>query len=136
MRPWNARGWAAVVLLGGTLAAGCTAMRRDSAFQTERTLAAAGFQMKFADDPAKLASIAKIQPQRGLVPQQMDGEPRFVNADANFCKCIYVGTEKAYQRYQGLAIRQEISDSRLAAAQAQESAAMNWGMWGGWGPWY
>jgi hypothetical protein len=75
-------------------------------------------------------------PQRKLVPQQMDGETRFVYADAEFCKCIWVGTESAYQRFQRLSIRQEISQAQLQTAEANESASMNWGMWGGWGPWY
>lgn len=136
MSRWNILGWALVFVVGGTLVSGCTAIRRDDALDTERTLAAAGFQMKFADDSERLDSASAILPQRQLVPRTMDGQTRFVYADAEFCKCIYVGTEKAYQRYQRLAIRQQISQARLAAAEAQESAAMNWGMWGGWGPWY
>lgn len=132
---WNALRWGAAVLVAGTMTMGCTAIERDDALQTERTLAAAGFQMKFADDAAKLQS-AEALPQREITPRNMDGETRFVYADAEFCKCVYVGTERAYQRYQRLAIRQQISQARLSAAEAQESAAMNWGMWGGWGPWY
>jgi len=124
-----------VVLVGGALVSGCTAIERDDALKTERTLAAAGFQMKFADDAAKMQNVQAL-PQRELTPQPLDGGTRFVYADAEFCKCVYVGTEKAYQRYQRLAIRQQIAQARLSAAQAQESAAMNWGMWGGWGPWY
>ena len=126
----------AAVLVGGTMLAGCTAIKRDNALQTERTLAAAGFQMKFADDSGKLSNAGQIQPQRTLVTQSLDGEARFVYADAEFCKCVYVGTPRAYQQYQKLAIQQQISQARLSAAQAQASAAMNWGMWGGWGPWY
>ncbi len=131
----NALGWMVAVLIGGTLVSGCMAIERDNALQTERTLAAAGFQMKFADDSSKLQSAGGL-PQRTLVPQSMDGETRFVYADAEFCKCVYVGTERAYQHYEKLAIQQQISNARLSAAEAQESASMNWGMWGGWGPWY
>lgn len=124
-----------MALVASFLVAGCTAIERDNALQTERTLAAAGFQMKFADDGSKLANVQQL-PQREITPQSLDGEPRFVYADAEFCKCVYVGTERAYQRYQRLAIRQEIAQARLNAAQAQATAAMNWGMWGGWGPWW
>lgn len=136
MNRWNVLGWMAAVLVGGTMLAGCTAIERSNARQAERTLAAAGFQMKFADDTGKLSNAGQIQPQRTLVPQKLDGEMRFVYADAEFCKCVYVGTERAYQHYQKMAIQQQISQAQLGAAQAQESAAMNWGMWGGWGPWY
>ena len=136
MNRWKVSGWMAAILVGGTMMTGCTAIKRDNALQTERTLAAAGFQMKFADDTGRLANAEQIQPQRTLVPQSLDGEPRFVYADAEFCKCVHVGTERAYQQYQKLSIQQQISNAQLSAAEAQESAAMNWGMWGGWGPWY
>ncbi len=136
MKQWNAGLWIVVVAVSAVTAAGCTAIRRENTLQTERTLSAAGFQMKFADDPGRLAETKAIQPQRSLVPQNMDGEPRFVYADAEFCKCVYVGTEKAYQRYQRLALAQKLSQNRLAAAEAEQSASMNWGMWGGWGPWW
>lgn len=132
---WNAVVWMMAVVVGGIGMSGCTAIERDNALQTERTLAAAGFQMKFADDSGKLQNVQAL-PQRELTPQNLDGETRFVYADAEFCKCVYVGTEKAYQRYQRLSVRQEIAQARLSAAEAQESAAMNWGMWGGWGPWW
>ncbi len=130
-------GWAATVALAGVvLVSGCTAIRRDDTLQTERTLAAAGFQMKFAHEPEKLANTEAIVPQRSLVPQEMDGETRFVYADAEFCKCIWVGTEAAMQRYQKLSIAQQITQARLQTAEANEAATMNWGAWGGWGPWY
>ncbi len=49
--------------------AGCAAMQQDNTQTTEQTLAAAGFQMKLADTPAKLAQLQSL-PQRKLVPQQ------------------------------------------------------------------
>lgn len=135
MKHWNAVVCAIAVAIGGVGLSACTAIERDNALQTERTLAAAGFQMKFADDSGKIQNTSAL-PQRELTPTRLDGETRFVYADAEFCKCVYVGTEKAYQRYQNLAVRQKIAQANLSAAQAQESAAMNWGMWGGWGPWW
>lgn len=126
----------AVVGICALAVAGCTAIRRDNTLQTERTLAAAGFQMKFADDAAKLQDVQSVDPQRTVLPRSHDGETRFVYADAEFCKCMYVGSADAYQRFQKLSITQEISNAQLATAQANESASMNWGAWGGWGPWY
>ena len=135
MTRWNAFGWTLSVLVCGTLAIGCTAIRRDSTLQTERTLAASGFQMKFAQTPEQLQSVQKLE-QRTLIPTRFHGETRFVYADAEFCKCMYVGTPKAYQEYQKLSINQQISQSQLMAAESYENASMSWGMWGGWGPWY
>jgi hypothetical protein len=52
-----------------------------------------------------------------------------VYADPDFCKCIYVGTELAYGRYQNLVIGQRI-------AEEQQDTEVNLGTWGVWGPWY
>jgi hypothetical protein len=52
-----------------------------------------------------------------------------VYADATNCKCVYVGTDAAYDRYQNLQVKQRIAEN-------EEAASMNWGAWGGWGPWY
>ena len=113
---------AALALLA---AAGCQSMAMD----TERTLAAAGFQMKIASTAAQMSHVESL-PQRKLTRVPFDGDSRFVYADAKYCKCMYVGTEQAYDRYQKIAIDKQI-------AQEQLDASMDWGAWdGGWGPWY
>lgn len=106
-------------------------MEKSDALATERELAAAGFQMKFAKTSDQIAKVNSL-PQRTLTRTSgADGKPRFVWADASDCTCIYVGTEAAYDRYQRISLRQE-------AAQQQEMAAaeMDWGAWGPWGPWW
>ena len=109
--------------------AGCAAIQKSDTQSTERTLAAAGFQMKFATTPEQIAKAESL-PQRTLTPTPgPDGKNRFVYADAKYCKCVYVGTEAAYDRYQKLSVKQQI-------AQNQEAASMNWGAWGPWGPWW
>jgi hypothetical protein len=111
------------------VSSGCAAIQKSDAMDTERTLAAAGFQMKFARTPEQIAK-ANALPQRTLTPTPgPDGKNRFVWADATYCKCVYVGTEAAYDRFQKLTVTQQI-------AQNEEMASMNWGAWGVWGPWY
>ena len=123
----------AAALLGlSLLVAGCAAQE---AIQTERLLAASGFQMRLADTPQRLAQLETL-PQMKLTPQQRDGELTYVYADAKECKCIYAGTEAAYQRYEKLAVQQKIAEERLAAAQEEQLNRLDWGMWGPWGPWY
>lgn len=133
--PLSARRGRTVVLVAGVLAValaiGCTGQ----AIRTERLLAAAGFQMRLANTPEREANL-KAMTQRQLIPHEENGSLRFVYADADYCKCIYVGTESAYQRYQKYAMRQDRADAQLEAAQMNEDAAMSWGMWGPWGPWY
>jgi hypothetical protein len=94
-------------------------------------LPAAGFKMKFADDPSKTGQIAK-QPQQKLVSHKRDGELVYAYADSKECKCLYVGDEKAYQQYQKLARQQQIADEQLLAAETNEDAFMDWGVWGAW----
>ena len=133
--PLSARRGKMVVLVAGILAAalalGCTGQM----IRTERLLAAAGFQMRLANTPEREAHL-KTMTQHEIVPHEENGSMRFVYADAEYCKCVYVGTEAAYQRYQKYAMKQQQTDARLQAAQMNEDASMNWGMWGPWGPWY
>ena len=114
----------------------CAGMLRRAAIDQERVLAAAGFRMKLANTPERRMHLLKFSPQRQLTPHTVDGQLRFVYADAEYCKCMYVGNEAANQRYQKLELERRISNQQLEAAGANEAAAMNWGAWGGWGPWY
>jgi hypothetical protein len=115
-----------VVLVGFS---GCAGILNREAIQNERLLAAAGFRMKLADTPEKLAHLQTL-PQRKLAPQKKDGEIWYVYADASACKCLYAGPENAYQRYQKLALQQQISRQNAEAAAMNQEAAMDWGMWG------
>lgn len=115
---------------------GCAALQRQGAMQQERMLAAAGFQMKFANTPT-LASKAAEMPQRRVVPVPADGGGvRYVYADAKWCNCIYAGSEKAYDRYQRLVVNSDIAAENAEAADEEAEAQMDWGAWGGWGPWW
>lgn len=112
----------------GVALSGCAAIEKSDTMDVERTLVAAGFKMKFADTPEKLASIQAMT-QRTVVPHDKNGAVYYAYADAKFCKCIYVGSERAYQEYEKISIQENI-------AIMNQDAAMDWGVWGGWGPWY
>lgn len=125
----------AFIIVGITMG-GCAAIQNRKAIKTERLLAAAGFQMKLADTHEKLTELM-AKPQRTLVPvKSKDGSVFYMYADATTCKCIYVGTEEAYQRYQKIVVEQKIAENQQMAAQMNQNAAMDWGMWGPWGPWW
>ncbi len=123
------------ILLLVTVLPGCAAMQRRKAHDTERQLMAAGFQMRLADTPEKLDQI-QAMPQRQIVPRQHGGLPVFVYADADYCKCLYVGTERVYRRYERIALVKGLVDERRETAAMQEDAAMNLGAWGPWAPWW
>lgn len=112
----------------------CAAIQNREAIETERLLAAAGFRIRLADTPEKLAHLESMT-QRRLVQHEHNGTVYYIYADAEQCKCMYAGNEKAYQRYQKLATEKQIAEDRRMAAEMNENAAMNWGMWGPWGPW-
>jgi hypothetical protein len=111
---------------------GCAALDASKAEDTEQILAAAGFKMRLADTPEKLAHARELT-QLKLVPHDKDNATVYVYADAENCRCVYAGDEAAYQSYQLLAIQKGIADDQRTAAVINENAAMNWGMWGGGG---
>lgn len=113
----------------------CASIQNSEAMKTERVLAAAGFQMRLADTPEKLAKVTAMT-QRKLVPHEKNGETMFVYADATACKCVYVGTQQAHQRFQQLALQQKLANQQEMTAEMNQDTAMDWDGWGGWGPWY
>jgi hypothetical protein len=101
---------------------------------TERLLVAAGFQMKLADTPEKLADLEQL-PQRRIVPQEHEGQNLYLYPDARFCKCLYAGSERAYRRFDRLALLRGFEERRRETAEDLADASMNFGAWGPWGPW-
>ena len=104
--------------------AGCQTIENEEAQSTEQVLAAAGFHMKQATTPQQIANLEALT-QRKIVIHDQDGQTRYVYADAEGCKCVYVGDEKNYDEFQKLSIKQEIAQDNL-------DASMDWGMWGPW----
>ena len=104
---------------------------------TEDMLAAAGFQVKYAQTPEQIANLKELT-QRKLVAHPEDGGARYVYADAAGCKCVYAGDEKAYQAYEKMVVKERVAEQQEMAAEMNEDAAMNWGAWGSWEPypWY
>src|SRR5262245_42398704 len=121
------KGYKKVVMLALIVAlplAGCAAIQRSEAKDTEQLLAAAGFQAKPADMPDKLANL-RAMPPRKLVSQSKEGRFVYSYADPDYCQCLYVGGPAEYSAYQRLAVKKGI-------AQAQRDAALDWYMWGPW----
>lgn len=125
----------ASVLLVVTITSGCASLTNGKDIETERLLAAAGFQMRLADTDAKLAKLSQM-PQRKVAPQQHDGRTFYMYADEKHCKCLYVGTQRSYDRYERLALAHELSVRRLETAEDRQAAAMDLSSWGPWGPWW
>ena len=112
---------------GGVMAillAGCAAIEKQDTKDTEQLLSAAGFNIKLADTPEKLASLQVMKQHKVVRRELSNGQLRFLYADATVCRCLYVGDEQAYQQYQKLAVQQE--NALMDQQAALDSALDNW----------
>ena len=136
MRSRAMKTWALATVLASLTGMGaCAAIRKQEGLQMDRLLAAAGFHVRPANTPEKLAQLKTLKPLKILTKQQ-GGKPFFVVADPYECMCLYVGNQNAYDAYQKLSLQKQFADDRLEAAEINEDTAMDWGMWGPWGGWY
>ena len=119
------------LLVAMAMLGGCAAIQREEAHSKESLLTAAGFQMRIASTPAQVANLQALTPRQIVPHAKKDGGVAFVYADPTGCNCVYVGDQAAYQRYQQLAIKQQLAQEQVMAAEMNEDAAMNWGAWGG-----
>ena len=116
-----------VATLAGTiLLAGCAGMGSSN---TESLLIAAGFRARTPQTPKQqqiYAALPPYQVQRATV----NGKVFYVYKDEK-SGVAYVGREQEYQRYQQLAIQQQIAQNQIAAAEMEQQAALDW--YGGFG---
>ncbi len=114
---------------------GCASTADQDSIAIERRLSAAGFQMKLANTPEKMAHLNRLG-QRRLVPMEMDGTTVFVYADGTGCKCVYVGSQANYQEFERLSIQRHVVDEQRQTARdinmAVSNETMNWDLWGAW----
>src|SRR5688572_10366080 len=61
----------------------------------------AGFTMKQANTPEKIARLRGIPPHK-FVPHRKNGARYYVYADPTDCRCAYVGGETAMQAYRDM----------------------------------
>lgn len=101
----------------------------------ENMLSAAGFKIKPADTPGKLAALKALPPHK-FVRQTQGGNVVYLYADPSICQCLYYGDQTAYGNYRQMVFEQNIADEQQMTAMMNQQAAMNWD-WGVWGPgWY
>ncbi len=120
----------ALLILVGALG-GCAAIERQEAADTEKLLAAAGFQMRPADSAERRQHLANMPPLR-IVAHRAGAETVYTYADPQNCRCLYVGGAKAYAEYRPLEVSEEIA--RDMSAASMNAASMNWDVWGSWDP--
>lgn len=68
---------------------------------TDMKLEDAGFVMRIADNAEKLKH-ARLLPPRKFVARTKAGKRYYVYSDPDFCKCVFVGDERAMQSYRDM----------------------------------
>jgi hypothetical protein len=113
-------------LVGAILLASCAGMGSGN---TTSLLTAAGFRARTPQTPKQQQMYAALPPyqvQRATVK----GRVFYVYKDEK-AGVAYVGREAEYQRYQQLAIQQQIAQNQIMAAEMEQQAALDW--YGGFG---
>lgn len=118
------RALAAVFGLGLAIG-GCSSSQ--SVPNKEAMLTSAGFEQRAADTPKRQAMMERLPPH-SLVKRNLNGKAVYVYADPTGCRCVYVGNQAAFARYQ------QSSHTPQESVRADESANWDWEPWGmgGW----
>jgi hypothetical protein len=111
--------------------AGCASMESGN---TENLLTAAGFRPKLPTTPEHKAVFASM-PDYKLQRMQVNGRWIYIYKDPKQ-GVAFVGGENEYQQYRQLALKQELSEEQLMAAQINNATALQYSAWGPWGLWY
>lgn len=83
------------------LAAACSGAEAQSQRAIDRDLIAAGFVMRPADTPGKMARLKSLPPHR-FAARTRNGVRYYIYADPADCKCAFVGYQKAYDAYRNM----------------------------------
>src|ERR1700691_2594782 len=83
--------------------------------QNEDNLAAAGFVVRPANTPERIAMLNRLPPHKFV--QRVNGEAvHYVYADPLVCGCLYVGSQQAYNQYKLHQQQQNLADEQLMTA--------------------
>jgi hypothetical protein len=107
--------------------AGCAEM---GAGNTTSLLSAAGFRARTPQTPKQQELYAALPPYK-VERATVKGHVFYVYKDEK-AGVAYVGREQEYQRYQQLAIQQQIAQDYYTAVAMDRAAAFGW--YGAWGP--
>ena len=108
-------------LAGTILLTGCASM---TSANTESLLSAAGFRVRTPQTPKQQRIYAALPPYK-VERATVNGKVFYVYKDEK-AGVAYIGREAEYQRYQQLAIQQQIAQDQYMAAEMEQQAALDW----------
>lgn len=109
----------------GTMLAGCAPFGQQPSDSTESLLSQAGFEALGAQTPEQSEQLRWLD-QQILVRHRTAAGARFVYADEAGCDCLYVGDQRAYERYRKLFVARD--KPMLAEANALPGS-LDWAAW-------
>jgi hypothetical protein len=113
--------------MGLTLAvAGCTTPAAPVA-QKGDMLAAAGFQVRKADSPHRVAQMQRLPPNQ-VVTRVRNGQKVYLYSDPAGCNCVYLGMQQNWDAYQQQRAARRMAQEEISAAESQ--AEWDFGAWG------
>ena len=120
-----------LLLFSAFLFASCAGMGSSN---TKRLLSASGFQPRKPSNEKQTALYERMEPYK-LYNKEIDGKMLYGYKDPEQ-GVVYVGGPKEHEKYQELAVKQQIAQDQRVAAEMQMEAAYGWGSygWGSWGP--
>lgn len=130
--PRRPHGMLAALALASTLLAACQT-EQQAVTEHEDNLAAAGFIVRPANTPQRIAMLKRLPPHR-FVRRDHGDTVHYVYADPLVCGCLYVGSQKAYDQYKRDRMQQHLADQQQLAAESYADASWNWEAWGPFGP--
>ena len=107
--------------------AGCAEMGSGN---TTSLLSAAGFRVRTPQTPKQQQMYAAVPPYK-VERATVQGHTFYVYKDEK-AGVAYIGREPEYQRYQQLAVQQQIAQDYYNAVAMDRAAAYGW--YGAWGP--
>ena len=121
----NALGLAITIALGG-----CAALTQSQkptpqqrAARIEPMLSAAGFAMLPADTPERTNQLSTLPPLTVSYYVGRKGKMHYWMADPEFCKCLYLGNEEAYQKYEKIRLQAKWEHKENEAARENLEAS-------------
>jgi hypothetical protein len=90
-------------------------------------LKAAGFQVRVADSPHRVAQMNQLPPNK-VVTRVRNGQKMYLYSDPAACNCVYMGTQQSWDTYQQQRDARRMAKEEVAAAETQ--AEWDFGAWG------
>jgi hypothetical protein len=116
------------VAVATLVVAGCAGVGSEN---TTSLLSAAGFRVRTPQTPKQQQIYAALPPYQ-VQRAQVQGKGVFYVYKDEKAGVAYIGREQEYQRYQQLAIQQQIAQNYYTAVAMDRAAAYGW--YGAWGP--